>query len=164
MAEQRDFETVICVKNGASPTCKIELFPAEQWKDGPQGKYRLRINRKWYEPDGHRCYLAAEEIAMVVMKSAGMELKNKIQVSSNTAKAPRCDDAIIPIRPNMPVGTHVRAPGKVLAGETILERTQTLVEPLLGYDKRWYVAVRLFDKGKIWIPVDDLVWSGSPMP
>lgn len=62
--------------------------------------------------------------------------------------------------PDIPVGTAVSAPtGEVLAGTIIRERTYTLIEPFLGYDKRWYVAVRLLNRGRIMVAVDELVWT-----
>ena len=140
MAEKRKFESVICVKIGAKIRFKIELSPAEQWLKSAQGRYRLRVNRRWHNaPDGARAYLDMVQVAALVGSLAsGGELK-------------------LPPKPNLPAKSRVSVPnGKVLGDQILYDSAWTCTEPILGHDGIWYVGVYMLDRGNIMVPVHTL--------
>ena len=141
MAEKRKVESVICVKIGAKVRFKIELFPAEQWSESAQGRYRLRVNRCWHNaPDGSPAYLDMVQVAALVGSLAqGGELK-------------------LPPKPDLPAKSRVSVPnGKVLGDQILYDSAWTHTEPILGYDGIWYVCVHTYEKGIITVPVHTLI-------
>lgn len=142
MAEKRKSDRSVCVKIGAKVRFKIELFSASQWSEAAQldgERFRLRINRRWHDgPSGELLFLDMVQImALVGMLASGQNLS-------------------LPPKPDLPRGTPVKAPCRVLAGETQYELTRTGTEPILGYDGTWYVDIVLFGKGSRFVPVDTL--------
>ena len=143
MAEKRKSDRSICVKIGAKVRFKIEFFDAAQWPELTQPdseRFRLRINRRWHDgPDGEMLFLDMVQVAALVgMLTSGENLS-------------------LPPKPDLPRGAPVKAPCRVLAGETMYELTRTGTEPILGHDGRWYVDIFLFGKGGRFVPVDDLI-------
>ena len=141
MAEKRKFESVICVKIGAKTSFKIELFPAEQWVESAQGRYRLRINRRWHDgADGKPAYL------------------DMVQVAALVGSLAKGGDLELPQKPDLPAKTRVSAPnGNIIGGKMQYDGCWTSTEPILGYDGVWYVVVFLYGKGDVLMPVHDLI-------
>lgn len=139
MAEHRKFTSVICVKTGAKTVVKIELFPAEQWQESAQGRFRCRVNRRWFDgPDGEMVFLDMAQV---------WELAAKLDAGESVDLAPA---------PDLPRGTAVRVPTRQLSGEQLYEVSRTHTVPMRGHDGRWYVNVVLFDKGSVMVAVDTL--------
>lgn len=141
MAEKRKFESMICVKIGAKISFKIELFPAEQWAESAQGRYRLRVNRRWHNgPDGAPVYLDMVQIAALV-----------------GALAQGGDLTLDPV-PDIPRGSSVSVPnGRTWGGVVWRDVTRTVTPVIRAHDGRWYVGVIMIDQGTIFIPVADLI-------
>ena len=150
MAEKRKFETVICVKNGAKTLFKLELFPAEQWEKSAQGRYRCRINRRWHDlVEGGAAYLDMQQVGGLVATLAGS--------GAMPLPAPA---------PDLPRSSRVSVPnGNVIGGQIMYDRAQTVSDPILGYDGRWFVQVYTWDQGHMFVPVNDLTinsrWDGQ---
>lgn len=129
MAEHRKFTHAICVKIGAKTDAKFECFPAEQWEDGPDGHFRVRLNRRWLNsPEGTGLYYSPESVARLVAGEAFGTVEE------------------YPV-PDLPRGSWVRLDGT---------QTRTRTAPLRAWDGRWYVAVTLHGKGTVWVPTDEL--------
>lgn len=144
MAEHRKFDSVICVKKGAKTVVKIERFPAEQWEKSAQGRFRLRINRRWHDgPDGEMVFLDMAQ---------AWELAAKLDAGESVDLVPA---------PDLPRGTPVRVPTRQLDGEQLYEVSRTHTTPMRGHDGRWYVNVTLFDKGSVMVAVDTLKIKNS---
>ena len=141
MAEKRKFESVICVKIGAKTAFKIELFPAEQWQESAQGRYRLRINRCWHDlPGGGPCYLDM----MQVLGMLGELLQGR--------------PLELPARPHLPCKSRVSVPnGRFLDGQPLYDSSWTYTEPILDYSGQWVVAVFIYGQGTVVMPVDSLI-------
>ena len=141
MAEKRKFDSVICVKIGAKTMFKIELFPATQWSESAQGRYRLRINRRWHDlPDGGHAYLDMAQVALLAATLAEGQ------------------DISLPPAPSIPRGTAVSVPnGRTHCGVAWRDVTRTTTPPILAHDGRWYVGVIKYDQGQVFAAVDELV-------
>lgn len=150
MAEKRTFSSSVCVKSGAKTMFKIEFFPAEQWQESTQaggelaGRYRLRINRRWHDlPEGGPAFLDVVQIAVLMASLA-----------TGT-------DPALPAAPDLPRTSVVSVPnGRILAGQTQREVTRTITDPFRAYDGRWHVAVTLYGKGGVIMPVADVIIKG----
>lgn len=108
------------------------LYPAEAFpgrSGAREGLFRIKIDRVWYRAGG--------------MKYTFLSLEQAFAVLSGS-EAPRETE-----RPNLPVGSLVRASGQ--GRGLTLTRTRTL--PIQGPDGRWRVFVALFDEPFL---VDDL--------
>lgn len=141
MAEKRTFKSVICVKIGAKTMFKIELFPAAQWSESAQGRYRLRINRRWHDlPDGGHAYLDLEQAYLLAATLAkGQDIK-------------------LPPAPGLPRGTSVSvASGRSHCDIVWRDVTRTITPPILGHDGRWYVGILSWARGVEFVAVDDLI-------
>jgi len=141
MAEKRIFSSSICVKTSATTLSKLELFPAEQWDDGPAGCYRVRENRRWIDlPEGGRCFLTPKQLSELVVERL-------------TGARP----AFVSEKPDLPKGTPVRVPNKkVIDGRPLYDITKTVSDPIRLFDGRWHVAVLLYGKGIVFVPADGL--------
>lgn len=141
MAEKRKFDLVICVKINAKAAFKIELFDASQWSESAQGRYRLRINRRWHNaPDGKHIYLDMVQVVALVGSLA-------------QGKGLSLDPA-----PNIPRGTPVSvANGGSHCGIAWRDVTHTATPTIQGYDGRWYVGVVVYGQGCVFVPVSDLI-------
>lgn len=141
MAEHRKFSSVICVKTGAKTAAKIELFPAEQWLESAQGRYRLRINRRWHDfPEGGMAFLDARQVSDLV---AGLA----------TGESPDLATA-----PDLECGTPVSVPnGRILAGEAMRDVTRTATPLIRAYDGEWYAGVHLVGKGSVFVNAKDII-------
>ena len=142
MAEHRRPTESICVKTSAKTAFKIELFPAEQWQKSAQGRFRLRVNRRWIDsPEGVPMYMDRAQIGTFVSK-----LGDKQTLST------------VPPKPDLPPKTRVNVPnGKALAGVKLYDISWTITEPFLGYDGRWYVCANLYGVGGAMVPVDEII-------
>ena len=150
MAEKRKFETVICVKNGARTTFKLELFPAGQWEKSAQGRFRCRINRRWHDlAEGGPAYLDMQQVGGLVATLA------------KSGKVPLPAPA-----PDLPRSSRVSVPnGHVVGGQVMYDGALTTSDVILGYDGRWYVQVLSLDRGHTFVLVNDLIintrWNGQ---
>ncbi len=142
MAEKRKFERVICVKSDAKTAYKIELFCATQWSKSAQGRYRLRINRRWHNAhDGAPVYLDMAQVGALVAGMAGGKILS----------AP-------PGAPNLPRSSSVSVPnGNVIGGQVMYDLVHTLSDPIRAHDGRWYVLVQVWGRGPRFAAVDTLV-------
>lgn len=145
MADPRKATRTIVLKDERRQTVKIEMFCATMWPDAPgarPGLVRLRVDGKWFY-DGVRRYTffnvqGVTTLVGAILAGKGMELSQ-------------------PSRPELPRGSTVSVPnGKVLAGQLLYDRTRTASEPIIGIDGRWYVAVTMYGRGTIHVPVDEL--------
>lgn len=138
--EKRKFSSSICVKNNAKTTQKIELFPSEQWQDGPAGCYRVRINRKWHHTPEGKVYCTPATVMHLVTSLALDTLPQ------------------LPEAPIIPCRSRVSAPnGKVLDGVPLYDATYTTTPPFRGYDGDFYVGVYLYGQGVQMVRASELV-------
>jgi len=112
---------------------KIELSPAEN-HGGPAGRFRVRLDRRWYDLDDRKLFLCPGEVAALAAEfAAGGE--------------------ITPVTvPDLPVKTRVKVPRGVPGVWT----GYVASAPIRADDGRWYVAVMLYGGVELH-PVDHLV-------
>ena len=125
MAEKRKFESVICVKIGAKTAFKIELFPAVQWSESAQERYRLRINRRWHDgSDGGHMYLDYAQVATLAATLAAGQ------------------DISLPPAPDIPRGTSVSVlNGRIVCGVAQRDVTRTVTPPIRGMTETGTLAL-----------------------
>ena len=107
---------------------KIELSPAEN-HGGPAGRFRVRLDRRWYDLEDQKLFLCAEfaaggEIAPVAM-------------------------------PDLPVKARVKVP-RGIPGASPVWTGYVASAPIRAADGLWYVAVMLYGGVELH-PVDHLV-------
>lgn len=108
---------------------RVDLFPAELWPDrgGRKGLYRLRIDGKWHAPAGLKWSFLSFVACMA-------------RIGSLTKAESKIAEDIQP-RSDLPKGSRVRVPSRVLAGEQLYDKTTTITPPIQGIDGRWRVFV-----------------------
>ena len=109
---------------------KIELSPAEN-HGGPAGRFRVRLDRRWYDLEDRKLFLCADEVAALAAEfAAGGE--------------------ITPVTvPDLPVKTRVKVPRGVPGASPVWT-------PIRAADGLWYVAVMVYGGVELH-PVDNLV-------
>ncbi|MFR8054629.1 MAG: hypothetical protein ACLU6O_07880 [Bilophila wadsworthia] len=115
---------------------KIELFPAEN-HGGPAGRFRVRLDRRWYDLDDRKLFLCPDEVvALAAEFAAGGE--------------------IAPVAmPDLPVKARVKVPRGV-PGASPVWTGYVASAPIRAADGLWYVAVMLYGGVELH-PVDNLV-------
>lgn len=115
---------------------KIELSPAEN-HGGPAGRFRVRLDRRWYDLEDRKLFLCADEVAALAAEfAAGGE--------------------ITPVTvPDLPVKTRVKVPRGV-PGASPVWTGYVASAPIRAADGRWYVAVMVYGGVELH-PVDNLV-------
>ena len=105
---------------------KIELSPAEN-HGGPAGRFRVRLDRRWYDLDDRKLFLCPGEVAALAAEfAAGGEITTRVKVPRGVPGA-------------SPVWT-----GYVASA------------PIRAADGLWYVAVMVYGGVELH-PVDNLV-------
>ena len=109
---------------------KIELSPAEN-HGGPAGRFRVRLDRRWYDLDDRKLFLCPGELC-----GKGGE--------------------ITPVTvPDLPVKTRVKVPRGV-PGASPVWTGYVASAPIRAADGLWYVAVMVYGGVELH-PVDNLV-------
>lgn len=138
MADRRRPETRITLETPSGRRV-AELFPAELFAGRPgatPGRYRVRIDRAWHAPGGEKyVFVTLQEAFAVLAGLAGVA----------TAEP----------APDLPVGSYVRAPSRVIAGAKLYTLTHTIRPPFQGADGRWRVFCALFREAVL---VEELRW------
>ena len=114
---------------------KIELSPAEN-HGGPAGRFRVRLDRRWYDLEDRKLFLCPGEVAALAAEfAAGGE--------------------IMPVTvPDLPRKTRVKVPRRARRVSSLDGLRRQRARP--GHDGRWYVAVMLYGGVELH-PVDYLV-------
>lgn len=115
---------------------KIELSPAEN-HGGSAGRFRVRLDRRWYDLEDRKLFLCADEVATLAAEfAAGGE--------------------IAPVAvPDLPVKARVKVPRGV-PGASPYWSGYVASAPIRADAGRWYVAVMLYGGVELH-PVDHLV-------
>lgn len=113
----------IGVRFGTS-RAKIELSPAEN-HGGPAGRFRVRLDRRWYDLEDRKLFLCADEVAALAADiAAGGE--------------------ITPVAvPDLPVKTRVKVP-RGIPGASPYWSGYVASAPIRADDGRWWVAVVVY--------------------
>lgn len=112
---------------------RCELSNAELY-GGPPNHYRLRLNRRWLDAqDGKHLYFNEIGVAFWVARNVFGVLPCPVPKIKDKQRV------------------------KVKTCDNKYELTWTDTPPIQACDGRWYVAVLLFGKGKIFVPCDDVV-------
>lgn len=119
----RKFCGSIGVRFGTS-RAKIELSPAEN-HGGPAGRFRVRLDRRWYDLEDRKLFLCADEVAALAADiAAGGE--------------------IIPVAvPDLPVKARVKVP-RGIPGASPYWSGYVASAPIRADDGRWWVAVVVY--------------------
>ena len=108
---------------------KIELSPAEN-HGGPAGRFRVRLDRRWYDLEYRKLFLCADEVAALA--------------------------AEFPVAmPDLPVKARVKVP-RGIPGASPVWTGYVASAPIRAADGLWYVAVMLYGGVELH-PVDHLV-------
>lgn len=115
---------------------KIELSPAEN-HGGPAGRFRVRLDRRWYDLEDRKLFLCPGEVAALAAEfAAGGE--------------------IAPVAmPDLPVKARVKVP-RGIPGASPVWTGYVASAPIRAADGLWYVAVMLYGGVELH-PVDHLV-------
>ena len=155
MSEKRKKTHAILLRAGGKVVASLSLYPAEQWVEGAEqsGLFRVRIERpvssagpreEWHSPYGPYSFLSF---------AAAFELGATL-LGETTPAAPE-------LLPEIPVGTPVSVPnGRVVGGEAMRDVTRTATPPIREHTGRVMVGCYLYNRGMVFVPVDDLVFKG----
>ena len=125
----------ISVRFGTSRT-KIELSPAEN-HGGPAGRFRVRLDRRWYDLEDRKLFLCADEVAALAAEFAA-------------------SGEIAPVAvPDLPVKARVKVP-RGIPGASPYWSGYVASAPIRADDGRWWVAVVIYGGVELH-PVDHLV-------
>ena len=103
---------------------KIELSPAEN-HGGPAGRFRVRLDRRWYDLENRKLFLCPGEVAALAAEfAAGGE--------------------IAPVAmPDLPVKARVKVP-RGIPGASPYWSGYVASAPIRAADGRWWVAVVVY--------------------
>lgn len=135
----------INIGSGAKNTANYWLYPAEQWKGGSKGSYRVqsRVGKKanWVgNDDGSMRFFTMGKVLELVALELGYDDEAKEK------------EATIP---DLPVDARVRVLLDGYSDYPKYERTTIRTAPERHEDGRWFVGVKLFHQpGITMIPAD----------
>lgn len=113
----------IGVRFGTS-RAKIELSPAEN-HGGPAGRFRVRLDRRWYDLEDRKLFLCADEVAALAAEFA-------------------TGGEIAPVAmPDLPVKARVKVP-RGIPGASPYWSGYVASAPIRADDGRWWVAVIVY--------------------
>lgn len=113
----------IGVRFGTS-RAKIELSPAEN-HGGPAGRFRVRLDRRWYDLEDRKLFLCADEVAALAAEFAAGGKMAPVAV------------------PDLPVKARVKVP-RGIPGASPYWSGYVASAPLRADDGRWWVAVIVY--------------------
>ena len=119
----RKFCGSIGVRFGTS-RAKIELSPAEN-HGGPAGRFRVRLDRRWYDLEDRKLFLCADEVAALAAEFAA---GGKIAPAAV---------------PDLPVKARVKVP-RGIPGASPYWSGYVASAPIRADDGRWWVAVVIY--------------------
>lgn len=103
---------------------KIELAPAEN-HGGPAGRFRVRLDRRWYDLEDRKLFLCADEVAALAAECAA-------------------GGKIAPVAvPDLPVKARVKVP-RGIPGASPYWSGYVASAPIRADDGRWWVAVVVY--------------------
>ena len=137
--DKRQFTISISAKVGDARRMLFEAAPAPLY-GGPDGLYRVRIDRRWHEsPDGEPLFFDSVRL---------MELVRSVAFGSLEEPAPA---------PALPAKARVSV-WSVVDGVKRYECGWTVTPPVRAFDGRWVVAVMLAGK-TAFLPVENVLYS-----
>lgn len=143
MAERREKAFSLLLLTGRKTKIKIDVYEADQWREGRKGLYRARLNGRWYAAPKQR----------FSFKTIGGIGK---YFADHVARIIEGEDTAAN-RPNIPPGTSVRVfNGTVIDGQRQYDVTRTRTDPIQCVDGRWYVAVVMCGQGTVMKAVDEM--------
>ena len=140
MSEKRKAVAVVLLRIPGRPAGKIELFDSAEWEGLAPGHYRLRVDGRWLKVDGEDCLMDLKEVGGALAAGLWRLLGG----------------ALPPVRPDLPRGSLVRVPVRVIAGQTYYEKVRTASPVLRGVDGHDYVQVTLYARGTRLVRVSEL--------
>lgn len=103
---------------------KLELSPAEN-HGGPAGRFRVRLDRRWYDLEDRKLFLCADEVAALAAECA-------------------TGGEIAPVAmPDLPVKARVKVP-RGIPGASPYWSGYVASAPIRAADGRWWVAVVVY--------------------
>lgn len=103
---------------------KIELSPAEN-HGGPAGRFRVRLDRRWYDLEDRKLFLCPDEVAALAAECA-------------------TGGEIAPVAmPDLPVKARVKVP-RGIPGASPYWSGYVVSAPIRAADGRWWVAVVVY--------------------
>lgn len=141
--DKRQFTVSISAKIENRRRMLFEASPAPLY-GGPDGLYRVRIDRRWYNsPDGEPLFFDSVRL---------MELIRTVAFGVLEEPAPA---------PNIPPKARVSV-WSVVDGEKRYECGWTVTPPIRAFDGRWVIAVMLAGK-TVFMPVENIIYhEGKP--
>ncbi|MGE4552779.1 MAG: hypothetical protein AB7D57_06680 [Desulfovibrionaceae bacterium] len=139
MEQRRKCASVLLRFSSKGKGDRVELFPAEQWAEGPEGLFRLRRGGRWVGgPDGGPGYVTLEALGRML---AG-DLAAGLGVEPGEP------------RPDLRRGDVVRVPNGAVWDGVVMHDVMTLGDdPLQLADGRWYVNIYFYGKRRReWVP------------
>ena len=149
MSEKRTKIAEILLKTeakGDRKTVKIEVFPSEQWDDGKDGYFRLRVDGHWSDPERYP-YRSASAVASHVAQRLWLALRNSTSVRPLRRKVESLQRAFMDVGPDdhllgIPLGS---AEVRIVSEDSVI-----------GEDGRQYVVVNSVATGTVLVAIDDL--------
>ena len=149
MSEKRTKFAEILLKTeakGDRKTVKIEVFPSDQWDDGKDGYFRLRVDGHWSDPEKYP-YRSADAVASHVAQRLRLVLRNSSPVRPLRRKVQSLQRAFMDVGPDdhlLGIPLH-SAEVRIVSEDSVI-----------GEDGRQYVVVNSVATGTALVAVDDL--------
>ena len=145
MAENREKSASILLrfagKNEDQQSVKFDVFPAEKWRGGTRGHFRVQRDGKFLDSDnGAHAYLTPERIGALVAKHLAQETQTRTRENL----------------PRIPPRTPVRVVKCVLAGQEVCDKARTVAPPHTGPDGRYMIWCYIPEDGYREIPYKNI--------
>lgn len=149
MSEKRTKFAEISLKTWAKSgrkTVKIEVFPSDQWWDGKDGYFRLRVDGYWSDPERYP-YRSADAVASYVAQRLRLVLRNSSPVRPLRRKVESLQRAFMDVGPDDHLlGIPLHSVEVRIVSE----------DSVIGEDGRQYVVVNSVATGTVLVAIDDL--------